>query len=65
MIRKLSLRPWFTSRNMVAEYGDPPAVVFALQIAGLNDEQLIDLPQMRAPRRQTKTSAVRELVSTT
>jgi hypothetical protein len=40
-----------TVRSMAAEFGPPPAVYFAGDLAGLSDDDLIRGPQRRAPRR--------------
>lgn len=45
-------RPWLTVRSMAAEFGPPPAIHFADELAGLTDAQLYAGPQRRAPRRQ-------------
>lgn len=40
-----------TVRSMAAEYGPPPAVHYAVELAGLDDAALLAGPQRRAPRR--------------
>jgi len=40
-----------TVRSMAAEFGPPPAVHFAAELAGRSDEDLVRGPQRRAPRR--------------
>ncbi len=44
-------RPWLTVRSMAAEFGPPPAVYFEDELARLSDEDLMEGPQRRAPRR--------------
>lgn len=45
----LTGRPWLTVRSMAEEFGPPPAVYFARELAGLTDAQLVAGPQRRAP----------------
>lgn len=37
----LTGRPYFTTVSMVAEFGPPPAVEFAADLAGLDDAELL------------------------
>lgn len=46
-------RPWLTVRSMADEFGPPPAVHFAAELAGRSDADLIHGPQRRAPRART------------
>jgi hypothetical protein len=42
-------RPWWTVRSMAAEFGPPPAVYYAAELAGLSGEELLAGPQRRSP----------------
>lgn len=44
-------RPWLTVRSMAEEFGPPPAVYFAEELAGRSDAELIAGPQRLSPGR--------------
>ncbi|MEV0734224.1 hypothetical protein [Polymorphospora sp. NPDC050346] len=47
----LTGRPWTTGRSLNEDFGPPPAVVYAEQLAGLTDTELLALDVSRVPRR--------------